>query len=392
MRVGVRGPKIDLQSAYRYWHNHTHELWMYGKQWDGRGYLDCRTQFGDASMVQDFSRFTDYFLWLLRKLRDGDERLRSECSSFGAALWGAIGSVPTSKAYITASGGRIVRMWVSVRPTWNWRSKPATSTAFSVAHSARSARRRCATSRWRVPNHEQVKPHSFRIAGATLLFSVGVTADEIKAMGRWASGVYRTYSRLSKGRLLDLPKRMSNASSTQFLNGTDGFMELLEVEPVEAEAPPSGPDDDRQPDPTEEDEAETGDEADEREAELADDDSDFDDEVGDGDDSVGSDTKSAVMSDCGPLLTDAQVSVGASVAVPFSLDGRQVHFEGIISSMTSSSKVYVAFPGERSWLVARDRLFEVVALSACGKQCDHDATCAARVSTLGRDDDDDMAI
>ena len=50
-------------------------------------------------MVQDFSRFTDYFLWLLRKLRDGDERLRSECSSFGATLWGAIGSVPTSKAY-----------------------------------------------------------------------------------------------------------------------------------------------------------------------------------------------------------------------------------------------------------------------------------------------------
>ena len=46
--------KIDLQSAYRYWHNHPHELCMYGKQWDGRGYLDCRTQFGDASMVQDF--------------------------------------------------------------------------------------------------------------------------------------------------------------------------------------------------------------------------------------------------------------------------------------------------------------------------------------------------
>ena len=91
--------KIDLQSAYRFWHNHPHELWMYGKQWDGRGYLDCRTQFGDASMVQDFSRFTDYFLWLLRRLRDGDERLRSECSSFGASLWGAIDSVPKSKAY-----------------------------------------------------------------------------------------------------------------------------------------------------------------------------------------------------------------------------------------------------------------------------------------------------
>ena len=32
--------KIDLQSAYRYWHNHPSELWMYGKQWNGRGYLD----------------------------------------------------------------------------------------------------------------------------------------------------------------------------------------------------------------------------------------------------------------------------------------------------------------------------------------------------------------
>ena len=252
--------------------------------------------------------------------------------------------------------------------------------------------RKCAAS-GRAPNHDQVKPHSFRITGATLLFTAGVTTDEIKTMGRWASGVYRIYCRLSKERLLDLSKRMSNASSTQFLNGADGFMELLEVEPVEAEAHPSGSDDDRQPDATEEVEAELGDEADEGGgAELADDDSDSDDEVGDGDDSDGSDTESATMCDAGPLLTDAQVSIGASVTVSFSLDGRQVHFEGSISSMTSSLKVYVAFPGERSWLVDRDRLFEVVALSARGRRCDHDATHAARVSTLDRDDDADMAI
>ena len=98
------------------------------------------------------------------------------------------------------------------------------------------------------------------------------------------------------------------------------------------------------------------------------------------------------MCDCGPLLTDAQVSVGASEAVPFSLGGRQVHFEGNISSMASSSKVYVAFPGERPWLVARDRLFEVVAPAARGKRRNHDATAAARGSILGGDDDDDMAI
>ena len=128
------------------------------------------------------------------------------------------------------------------------------------------------------------------------------------------------------------------------------------------------------------------------EAELADDDSDFDDEVDDGDESDGSDTESAVLCDRGPLLTDAQVSVGALVAVPFSLDGRQVHFEGTISSTTSSSEVNVAFPGERPWVVARDRLFGVVALTASGKRCDHDATAAARGSSLGGDDGDDMAV
>ena len=79
------------------------------------------------------------------------------------------------------------------------------------------------------------------------------------------------------------------------------------------------------------------------------------------------------------------------MAVPFSLDGNQVHFEGTISSMTSSSKVYVAFPGERSWLVARDRLFEVVALAARGKRRDHDASVAAREPTMGRDVDDGTA-
>ena len=248
--------------------------------------------------------------------------------------------------------------------------------------------KKCAAS-GRVPNHDQVKPHSFRIAGATLLFSAGVTAEEIKTMGRWASDVYRIYCRLSKERLLDLSKRMGNASSTQFLNGADGFMELTEVEPVEAEEHPSGPDDDRQPDATEEVEAEMDDETDGREVEPADDDSDSDDEVGDGDESEGSDTESAILCDAGPLLADAQISVGATVAVPFSLGGRQVHFVGSISSMTSSSRVYVAFPGERSWLVARDHLFEVVARSARGSRRDQDATVTVRVSTLGGNDDGD---
>ena len=95
-------------------------------------------------------------------------------------------------------------------------------------------------------------------------------------------------------------------------------MELLEVGPVEAEEHPSGASDDRQPDAAEEAEAEMGEEADEREAELADDDSDSDDEIGDGDDSDDSDTEPAVMCDAGPPLTDSQIGVGASVAVPSS--------------------------------------------------------------------------
>jgi hypothetical protein len=95
------------------------------------------------------------------------------------------------------------------------------------------------------------------------------------------------------------------------------------------------------------------------------------------------------MCEAGSLLSDSQIRVGAPVAVPFTFDGSQVHFEGSISSMTSSSKVYVAFPGESSWLVARERLFEIVARCARGNQRDHDAAAATRVSTLGGDDDDD---
>ena len=83
-------------------------------------------------------------------------------------------------------------------------------------------------------NHEHVKAHSFRIAGATLLFKAGVTAEEIKTMGRWASDVYQIYCRLSKERLLELSEKMANAESTQFINGSIGFFDsVLDFEPVE---------------------------------------------------------------------------------------------------------------------------------------------------------------
>ena len=89
--------KIDLHSAYRFWANAKHELWMYGKQWGGKSYLDVRTQFGDASMVACFASFTNFFLWLLRRLRAGDERLREELGA-PAELWAAIDAAPPPAA------------------------------------------------------------------------------------------------------------------------------------------------------------------------------------------------------------------------------------------------------------------------------------------------------
>ena len=51
-------------------------------------------------MVQDFSRFTDFFLWLLRRLRGGDARLRKMCASFAdGKLWETLDRVPRSAAF-----------------------------------------------------------------------------------------------------------------------------------------------------------------------------------------------------------------------------------------------------------------------------------------------------
>ena len=89
--------KIDLHSAYRMWANARHELWMYGKQWGGQSYLDVRTQFGDASMVACFATFTNFYIWLLRRLRSGDAELRAELDA-PAALWAAIDAPLTPAA------------------------------------------------------------------------------------------------------------------------------------------------------------------------------------------------------------------------------------------------------------------------------------------------------
>ena len=205
-----------------------------------------------------------------------------------------------------------------------------------------------------VPHHEKVMPHSFRIGGATALFAAGVTAEEIKTMGRWSSDVYRIYCRLSKERLLQLSHRMSNSRSTQFLNGADGFLSTVtpagepDLEEVEQQEQGQPPEADRDEDDGGEDELGRGSDAESEDGSAMSDDERQVEPTG--------------MCDCGPLLTDAQVKIGASVAVPFSLGRHQVHFEGTISAMVpSSSEVYVAYPGERPWVVARERLFEVVA-------------------------------
>jgi hypothetical protein len=85
-----------------------------------------------------------------------------------------------------------------------------------------------------VHDSDLVKPHSFRIAGATLLFAMGVTAEEIKTMGRWFSDCYRLYTRLTKERLVELSTKVGEATTTQFANGPRGFFgTVLDAEPVE---------------------------------------------------------------------------------------------------------------------------------------------------------------
>jgi len=68
------------------------------------------------------------------------------------------------------------------------------------------------------------------------------------------------------------------------------------------------------------------------------------------------------MCDKGAPLAPAEVKKGALVAVPFALGSHHVHYSGTISAVISSTEVRVAFPGERPWLIARNRLFHVVSL------------------------------
>ena len=93
-----------------------------------------------------------------------------------------------------------------------------------------------------VPHHKKLfMPHSFRISGAIMLFRMGVTEEEIKTMGQWASDCYRIYCRLSKGRLLELSQKLGSSQSSQFVNGSRGFLDtLMQFEPVEKRPPDDG--------------------------------------------------------------------------------------------------------------------------------------------------------
>ena len=75
--------------------------------------------------------------------------------------------------------------------------------------------------------HEKVKMHSFRIGGATAMMAAGVSAEEIKTRGRWASDVYQIYCRICEGRLLDVSVMMAKVDTTQFIGRGDAFFNAM---------------------------------------------------------------------------------------------------------------------------------------------------------------------
>ena len=76
-----------------------------------------------------------------------------------------------------------------------------------------------------IPHHGLIKPHSFRIGGATALMAAGRTQQDIKNMGRWASDVYLIYSRVCRKRLLTVSADLSRADTQQWLGAEDGFFD-----------------------------------------------------------------------------------------------------------------------------------------------------------------------
>ena len=74
-----------------------------------------------------------------------------------------------------------------------------------------------------VQHVDLIKMHSFRIGGATAMMAAGISAEEIKTRGRWASDVYQIYCRVCEGRLLEISKAMSNVRTDSFIGRGDSF-------------------------------------------------------------------------------------------------------------------------------------------------------------------------
>ena len=59
------------------------------------------------------------------------------------------------------------------------------------------------------------------------MMAAGVSAEEIKVMGRWASDVYQIYCRVCEGRLLHISQLMATADTTQFIGRGDSFFNAM---------------------------------------------------------------------------------------------------------------------------------------------------------------------
>ena len=58
------------------------------------------------------------------------------------------------------------------------------------------------------------------------MLAAGISAEEIKIRGRWASDVYEIYCRLCQSRLLDISRKMSNVNTDVYIGRGEGFFDM----------------------------------------------------------------------------------------------------------------------------------------------------------------------
>ena len=78
-----------------------------------------------------------------------------------------------------------------------------------------------------VPHRNLVKPHSFRIGGATLLIAANIPMDIIKGMGRCDGETARIYAQLTQAALADASVNMDTVDARPFLDADDGFFDRV---------------------------------------------------------------------------------------------------------------------------------------------------------------------